>query len=250
MSLGIMKEIFPIAGYGATFGTLTARGLIAQQGCFEFPAWQAVRLLLAHDERVPLGASTDRRTLRFWQDDYGLAFEADLPINSLNLSAIRNVKNRTMCAISVTYSPRRDEVATIVDGVSVDLIERTRIDEISIVNEGADPFAWCWPADVDTRDLPYGLANIVEHWRMRRERQRTYPNLRPHLRVTPPDHATAVSTVAARRSAGGRRISDFIALTQATASSPGRCAHAGRADSGLLDRIDHILATTIGFRVS
>jgi S-adenosylmethionine synthetase len=49
------------------------------------------------------------------------------------------------------------------------------------------------PKDVDTRDLPFGLANVIEHWRIELERQRHYLNLRPHLRVTSPDHTAAVS---------------------------------------------------------
>src|SRR5262249_15808074 len=150
-----------------------------------------------------------------------------------------------MCACSVTYALGRDEVARVIDGELVDVVRRTRIDELSIVNEGADPFAWCWAADVDTRDLPFGLANVIEHWRMERERQRYYPNVRPHLRVTPPDRATAVSPVAARRSVGGRIIGvNNLMAPRARVTASGRGADAGRPDSGLLDRIDDILATT------
>lgn len=202
-----MSEKFAIAGYAAVFGRVTERDMLARPGCLALAPGRSVQLLVAHLPGTFLNCSTGIGNLRIDQDSYGVRLAAELPVDRRTSALLRGIANRSCCALSVCWSAGRR--SHIEDGVEV--IERAALDEVSICPEGADRFAWAWPADIDADCLPYALAQVVEGFRAR-----------------------APAAVPARND--NRNLSG-----NGEAPRP-RIAARGRPDAALLARIDAILA--------
>lgn len=112
------------------------RGTVADRG-----------LMFGHDARFRC-ASTARRTLSVWSDETGLAFAAD-PVGSNGEWLVRKIAQREMDAVSIGMQAGFKIETRIFDGHDCDVVTSFRIDEISVVPRGADPWARVWLANAD-----------------------------------------------------------------------------------------------------
>ena len=141
-----MSEPLTIRGFATVFGVVGAPGeggsrLRIEPGAFRL-AGAIIPLCFGHDPTRAY-ASTFDRSLRLCQTDVGLQFEADVDDYSLIGGIVRGVYN----AVSVLYPADRQSRVETIAGERVEVIERTRIGEVSIVPEGACPGACAWLAD-------------------------------------------------------------------------------------------------------
>jgi HK97 family phage prohead protease len=151
---------------------------IIRPGAFKFAAWRVTPLIIAHDSTIGTFASTANDSLRMWEDDHGLAFEAGIEPTRRSIPILRAIARGDLCGCSVMHAAGWKSCRRIVDGEEVDIVTETEVLEISLCPEGLVPGASCWRADVDVRDLPWPVAQTVQNWRAGRDaadRRRSSP---------------------------------------------------------------------------
>jgi HK97 family phage prohead protease len=102
-------------------------------------------------------ATTWNRSLRLWQDSYGLAFEMDVEATLVGMG-LRDLVARDMNAMSFGLINLDSHYFRDEDGVLCREITRCDLDHVSVVAAGAFPSACCWlsdmPADHMSPKLP------------------------------------------------------------------------------------------------
>jgi phage head maturation protease len=159
-----------IAGYAHVFGVPTAADehgtrLMTTPGCFDLSG--AINLCFGHDIGKAF-ASTADESLRLWQDGVGLAVEATPQAVPGALALVQGIARRDYRGLSPLFLADRKSHVETIDGDPVEVIERTRIGEVSIVVDGLCPGALCWLAAWRPEDMPAALAEARRQWWMGR----------------------------------------------------------------------------------
>jgi HK97 family phage prohead protease len=145
-------KLKPIVGYAALFNVIshpidqTGRRFLVRPGAFDL-AGSAVTLCRGHDKQRPY-ASTRDGTLRLWEDERGLRMEAQVESTPSGADLVAAVARGTLTGLSAQYMRGRKSTYRAFDGVSVEMISRARIGEVSVVEQPLCPGAACW---VDSR---------------------------------------------------------------------------------------------------
>jgi HK97 family phage prohead protease len=158
-----------LAGYALPWETETAfagavesvaRGAIA-------PSARNIRLLFAtHDGEARAYADTARGTLRIWNDEYGLAFEADIAATLPGASSVARAVGEGMTTGASVYF--RQMTGSERDGRR--RIVSAAIDHITITAEPAYQETAVWLDDVPIRDRPQEVrASSIEYARHGRQ---------------------------------------------------------------------------------
>jgi HK97 family phage prohead protease len=131
-----------VRGYGVIFNRTIDNGthppFTVPKGGFMLAGF-SVGLCLNHAE-LPRFASTNNATLNLWQDDHGLAFEAEVQDRQiLNLIDTGQLTQASCGFDAVHIEPGKDGDALV--------FARTKVAEISLVAKGACPGTAIWLAD-------------------------------------------------------------------------------------------------------
>jgi hypothetical protein len=117
--------------------------------------WRSLRLIFEHGWQDGVYARTSDRSLSAWQDRYGLAFEARLPLTR---------ESARLGAFVRTGEARLSYGGLVCGKVAGDVIRDCWISELSVVRYPAYPGTAAWIAG-DEDDLPPYLAGLERRWR-------------------------------------------------------------------------------------
>ena len=162
-----------IGGYASIVGAIHhadtdgRRLLVKKPDAYDIANSGIVWLCVGHNLGTRV-ASTSDGSLEAWIDSAGLAFQATLAPTKSNLWLARKIAIGHFYEVSATYPASRKSECQTINGERVECIQRTTINEISIVAAGCCPGARAWISDVDVETLPPEFADQVEHWRAHR----------------------------------------------------------------------------------
>jgi len=153
-----------IRGYAALFDTLSRpcnrpEPLIVRPGAFAL-AGAGISLHLLHD-RTRAYAGTANGSMRVWADKTGLAFEADERTDSAGWGFANLIARGQCVEASVGYGDRWAATMEEVDGELVEIITRTRVEEISLCDRGGCPGTAVWLHD---GPMSPRAAALAPHW--------------------------------------------------------------------------------------
>jgi HK97 family phage prohead protease len=119
-------------------------------------------------------ATTWNRSLRLWQDSYGLAFEMDVEATLVG-KGLRDLVARDMNAMSFGLINLDSHYFRDEDGVLCREITRCDLDHVSVVAAGAFPSACCWLSDMPADHMSPKIAAASRRWflgRIHRDQKR------------------------------------------------------------------------------
>ena len=125
-----------IRGYASVFNRrfrpVGPTAMIVRPGAFQLGG--SIPLHVDHADHEVLATSAD--DMRLWQDAHGLGFEVDVTDDLLDKLA-RDVASGRRDAVSVGFGTDRTSTLEIRDGEQIEIVSKTRIDEISLLASGA-----------------------------------------------------------------------------------------------------------------
>jgi phage head maturation protease len=125
-------------------------------------------------------ATTWDKSLRLWQDSYGLAFEWDIQ-RTPDGAGLRNMVEKGIHSMSIGLLIKASTAFRDGDGVPCDDVSRADIDHISVVDTGAFPGACCQIAGTPPERMMPEQAAANRHWyfgEIDRERAQRKPQAR------------------------------------------------------------------------
>jgi phage head maturation protease len=143
----------PIAG--------SNRPLVVRAGAFSLIALDCP-LIFGHNENTRY-ASTRNDTLRVWEDATGLAFEADVPNSWAGASLANGIARGDYDRVSMLLKHYSTSVE-VIDGEECDVLNRSRVGEISVITDGACPGTACWLDVAPIEDLPPHARALAPRW--------------------------------------------------------------------------------------
>jgi HK97 family phage prohead protease len=176
--------------------------MIVRPGAFQLDA--SIPFCVDHRDHDVLATSAD--DVRLWQDAHGLAFEISVADNTLDKLA-RDVANRRRDAVSVGFAHARTSNFETRNGEPVEIVNRTSIDEISLLAVGACPGARAWIAIGGQDRVPSDLQNLAT--RVGRQQQIVAAQRKPAASGRRRGHvpASVVALVRSPAFAAGARVS-------------------------------------------
>jgi HK97 family phage prohead protease len=159
-----------IHGYASLFNVLShvikgGRQFAVQPGAFVLGR-QPVQFCRHHDLSRPY-ASTETGTLRLWQDNHGLAFEARVDASSRSgHDMLTAIASGAQCGVSACFERDRTSRTGVIAGRNVEVISRTRISEISACTEPLCPGTVCWVAGTKPADMPAAARPLAQMFRV------------------------------------------------------------------------------------
>jgi hypothetical protein len=166
-----MPDSLTIRGYCCLFGADSEPGpdgsrLRVLPGAFRL-AGAITPLLFGHLQGCRPYASTLDRSLRLWESSFGLQFEADLEPTRAGYGLAGGIRSGTYCAVSCLYPADRTSRIETIAGERIEIVSRTRIEEVSIVPQGACPGAVAWLADQPIENMPPAIRLSAALWQPR-----------------------------------------------------------------------------------
>jgi phage head maturation protease len=117
--------------------------------------WRSLRLISEHGWQDGVYARTSDGSLSAWQDRYGLAFEATMPLDR---------ESARLGAFVRTGEARLSYGGLVCGKVAGDVIRDCWISELSVVRHPAYPGTAAWVAG-DEELMPPHLADLERRWR-------------------------------------------------------------------------------------
>ncbi len=111
-------------------------------------------------------ATTWDRSLRLWQDCYGLAIELDVPATSHGAGLLKMVADG-VCGMSMGLEIIAS-TTEFVDGVACHTVTKADIDHVTICPTGAFPSACCWLASARSDRMSPAVAIAARQWNLGR----------------------------------------------------------------------------------
>jgi phage head maturation protease len=162
-----------VRGYVARYETVYPGGLEGhgrwKQAAGSFDLSGPINLLFGHDHRHVYASTASvlaasRGTLRLWEDGYGLACSFDL-VERAGLPLLGDIFGGRVQAMSAGAADAAEWRMEIIDGEPVTVVTRfANMTEVSVVHEGLDPAARCWPAERDPWSMPREMRIMAQQW--------------------------------------------------------------------------------------
>ncbi len=109
--------------------------------------------------------STFDKSLRVWQDSYGLAIEANGPKTPMG-SGLMSMVAGGVCSMSIGLEILEAERAASIDDVPLYVISCAKIDHITVCDIGAFESARCWLDSMPVEQMQPDLAAVARRWRI------------------------------------------------------------------------------------
>ena len=135
-------------------------------GAFKLDA-SPITLNVMHAASVHI-ASTADASLRLWECDYGVAFEATIPATPLGAGLRSAIASGATCAMSIGFQIMASERLSSISGLPIYIVSKAALDHISICDSGAFPSARCWLDSMPVEQMQPDLAAVARRWRIGR----------------------------------------------------------------------------------